>query len=153
MITGMMLGAAAAPAQEEEGESLGDLATQETASMREATYKELAKAQEAADAERYSEAIQILDKLGNLRELDYPRDRLEIIFADGASSDDTAQLLDATVEAELGERVLGSDHAFDMEVRVGTADGRELRMRFDPDPQGGFPREPPDQVQPDRAAG
>ena len=35
--------------QETEGESLGDLETQETQSMREATYKQLAKAQEAAE--------------------------------------------------------------------------------------------------------
>ena len=49
-------------AQEEE-ELLGDLETQETQSMREVTYKELAKAQEAAEAENYSEAIRLLDKL------------------------------------------------------------------------------------------
>lgn len=50
-------------AQEEE-QNLGDLATTETASMRESTYKELAKAQEAAEAEDYAEAIAVLDKLG-----------------------------------------------------------------------------------------
>lgn len=49
-------------AQEEE-QTLGDLETQETQSMREATYKELAKAQEAAEAENYTEAVRVLDKL------------------------------------------------------------------------------------------
>lgn len=51
-------------AQEDEQQSLGDLETQETASMRESTYKELAKAQEAAEAENYSLAVQTLEKLG-----------------------------------------------------------------------------------------
>ncbi len=64
-------------AQEEEAEQpLGDLATQETASMREATYKELAKAQEAAEAERYGEALQILDKLGKGELNNYERAQL-----------------------------------------------------------------------------
>jgi tetratricopeptide (TPR) repeat protein len=49
---------------QEDTESLGELETEETASMRETTYKELAKAQEAAEEENYSEAIRILDKLG-----------------------------------------------------------------------------------------
>lgn len=51
-------------AQEDDEQNLGDLATQETASMGEATYKELAKAQEAAEAEQFSEAIATLTKLG-----------------------------------------------------------------------------------------
>ena len=50
-------------AQEDEGRNLGDLETQETASMRESTYKELAKAQEAAEAGNYAEAIAALEKL------------------------------------------------------------------------------------------
>jgi tetratricopeptide (TPR) repeat protein len=50
-------------AQEDEGRNLGDLETQETASMRESTYKELAKAQEAAEAGNYTEAIAALEKL------------------------------------------------------------------------------------------
>ena len=60
-------------AQEQPEESLGDMETQETASMSEATYKELAKAQEAAEAENYSEALKILDKLGNQDLSDYER--------------------------------------------------------------------------------
>jgi len=61
-------------AQDEEAEqTLGDLETQETASMREATYKELAKAQEAAEADNYAQAIQILDKLGKEDLNDYER--------------------------------------------------------------------------------
>jgi tetratricopeptide (TPR) repeat protein len=61
---------------QEEGESLGDLETQETASMREATYKELAKAQEAAEAENYSEARRILDKLSDEDLNDYEKAQL-----------------------------------------------------------------------------
>jgi tetratricopeptide (TPR) repeat protein len=56
-------GTTSLPAKEQEEERLGDLQTEETASMRESTYKELAKAQEASEAENYSEAIRILDKL------------------------------------------------------------------------------------------
>jgi tetratricopeptide (TPR) repeat protein len=59
----LAMGTTSLSAQEKEEELLGDLETQETASMRETTYKELAKAQEAAEVEKYSEAIRILDKL------------------------------------------------------------------------------------------
>ena len=65
VITLLTTGATLLAAQEKEEELLGDRETQETASMREATYKELAKAQEAAEAEKYSDAIRILDKLRN----------------------------------------------------------------------------------------
>jgi len=68
--------AAEAAAQGDDEKSLGDLATQETASMREATYKELAKAQEAAEAQNYSEATQILDKLGKGELNNYERSQL-----------------------------------------------------------------------------
>ena len=59
----MLLATGPVWAQEEEEQTLGDLETRETQSMREATYKELAKAQEAAEEEDYSEAIKVLDKL------------------------------------------------------------------------------------------
>jgi tetratricopeptide (TPR) repeat protein len=58
---------------QEGDETLGDMETQETASMRESTYKELAKAQEAAEAENYAEATKILDKLGKQDLNDYER--------------------------------------------------------------------------------
>ena len=64
LILVLVLAAVPAAAQEEDEQNLGDLATQETASMREATYKELAKAQEAAEAENYSQAVATLEKLG-----------------------------------------------------------------------------------------
>jgi hypothetical protein len=72
----LFLTAAEATAQEDDEKNLGDLATQETASMREATYKELAKAQEAAEAQNYSEATQILDKLGKGELNNYERSQL-----------------------------------------------------------------------------
>jgi tetratricopeptide (TPR) repeat protein len=68
-----MIVAPALFAQQEEGESLGDLETQETASMREATYKELAKAQEAAEAEDWAEANKVLAKLQKQDLNDYER--------------------------------------------------------------------------------
>jgi hypothetical protein len=48
----LAMGTTSLSAQEKEEELLGDLETQETASMRETTYKELAKAQEAAEVEK-----------------------------------------------------------------------------------------------------
>lgn len=68
-------------AQEEEEQNLGDLATQETASMRETTYKELAKAQEAAEAENYTEAIQALDKLSKQELNNYERSQQLNLYA------------------------------------------------------------------------
>ena len=81
MITGLVLPTFTAVAQEEESGSLGDLETQETASMREATYKELAKAQEAAEAENFSEAIQVLDKLGKSDLNNYERAQMLNLYA------------------------------------------------------------------------
>jgi tetratricopeptide (TPR) repeat protein len=72
----LVIFAATGLAQEQPEESLGDMATQETASMREATYKELAKAQEAAEAENYSEALKILEKLADDDLNDYERAQL-----------------------------------------------------------------------------
>jgi tetratricopeptide (TPR) repeat protein len=71
----------AAVAQEEDEQHLGDLATQETASMRETTYKELAKAQEAAEAGKFSDAIQTLDKLGKDELNHYERSQLLNLYA------------------------------------------------------------------------
>lgn len=68
-------------AQEEEEQNLGDLATQETASMRETTYKELAKAQEAAEAENYTEAIAALDKLSKQELNNYERSQQLNLYA------------------------------------------------------------------------
>ncbi len=68
-------------AQEDEGQNLGDLETQETASMRESTYKELAKAQDAAEAERYGEATQVLDKLSETELNNYERSQLLNLYA------------------------------------------------------------------------
>jgi tetratricopeptide (TPR) repeat protein len=68
-------------AQEDEGQNLGDLETQETASMRESTYKELAKAQDAAEAERYGEATQVLDKLSKTELNNYERSQLLNLYA------------------------------------------------------------------------
>ncbi len=80
VLAGVMLWTMPVVAQEDE-ESLGDLATEETASMREATYKELAKAQEAAEAERYSEAIAVLDKLGKQDLNNYERSQTLNLYA------------------------------------------------------------------------
>ncbi len=76
VLLALVLTAAETTAQEDDEKNLGDLATQETASMREATYKELAKAQEAAEAQNYSEATQILDKLGKGELNNYERSQL-----------------------------------------------------------------------------
>lgn len=67
-------------AQEEE-QNLGDLATQETASMRETTYKELAKAQEAAEAENYTAAIEALEKLNKQELNNYERSQQLNLYA------------------------------------------------------------------------
>jgi cellulose synthase/poly-beta-1,6-N-acetylglucosamine synthase-like glycosyltransferase len=47
----------------------------------------------------YNEADQIIAKLDDLRRLTYPRDRLEIIFADGNSTDDTLTRLTAAIQS------------------------------------------------------
>lgn len=48
----------------------------------------------------YNEAAQIIAKLNDLRRLAYPRDRLEIIFADGDSTDDTVARLTAAIQPD-----------------------------------------------------
>jgi len=56
----------------------------------------------------HNEAPIILDKLRNLLELDYPRFRLEIIFVDGQSSDDTVALIRKAANLDRRVRVLDS---------------------------------------------
>ncbi len=41
----------------------------------------------------YNESAEILEKLENTRALNYPRDRLEVVFVDGGSQDDTVTKL------------------------------------------------------------
>ncbi len=53
----------------QETQTLGDLETQAEASMRDAVYKELAKAQEMAEADQYAAAIAVLEKLRSDQEL------------------------------------------------------------------------------------
>lgn len=53
-----------------------------------------------------NEQTKILTKLENLRRLDYPRDRLEVIFADGCSDDSTVALLSAHIEPDGVFRVV-----------------------------------------------
>lgn len=45
----------------------------------------------------YNEAGRILDKLKNVREIDYPRDRIEVVFADGGSTDGSDSELEAAI--------------------------------------------------------
>ncbi|MEW5720462.1 MAG: glycosyltransferase, partial [Chloroflexota bacterium] len=54
----------------------------------------------------YNEAEQILAKLDDLRRLTYPRDRLEIIFADGDSTDDTVARLTAATQPDEAIQVV-----------------------------------------------
>lgn len=46
----------------------------------------------------YNEATVIPMKIKNLRELDYPKDRLEVIFVDGGSTDGTADIIEKLTE-------------------------------------------------------
>jgi tetratricopeptide (TPR) repeat protein len=66
---------------QEEGERLGDRATRQTASMRESTYKELARAQEAAESAQYSEAIRLLEGLGDDGLNSYERAQMLNLYA------------------------------------------------------------------------
>jgi len=47
----------------------------------------------------YNEAKNILNKLQNIEELDYPKDKLEVIIVDSASTDGTADLAKAHINA------------------------------------------------------
>jgi len=53
----------------------------------------------------YNEEGQIIAKLEDVRNLDYPRDRLEVVFADGGSSDHTVELLTAAIRPDEPFRV------------------------------------------------
>lgn len=52
-----------------------------------------------------NEADLIVDKLRNLLDCDYPADRLEIVFVDGGSTDDTVPRLEAAIPANRRIRI------------------------------------------------
>ena len=54
----------------------------------------------------YNEDDRILAKLANTRSLDYPRDRLEVVFADGGSTDGTADQVAGALQADEPYRVV-----------------------------------------------
>ena len=54
----------------------------------------------------YNEEGQIIAKLEDIRGLDYPQDRLEVVFADGGSSDGTSELLTAAIGQDEPFRVV-----------------------------------------------
>ncbi len=56
----------------------------------------------------FNEAEQIGAKLENTLALEYPRDRLEVVFVDGGSSDDTVARLEQALAGEEGFRVVRS---------------------------------------------
>lgn len=58
----------------------------------------------------YNEQAQILNKLQDIRQLDYPHDRLEVVFADGGSSDQTVELLHAALKPEEPFQIICCPH-------------------------------------------
>ncbi|RJP23235.1 MAG: glycosyltransferase [Candidatus Abyssobacteria bacterium SURF_5] len=54
----------------------------------------------------FNEQSQILDKLNDLRALDYPSDCLEVVFADGGSTDETLAILENALNQEEPFRVI-----------------------------------------------
>lgn len=54
----------------------------------------------------YNEQDRIIEKLENTRKLDYPRDRLEVVFADGGSWDETCKLLNVAIGSDEPFRVI-----------------------------------------------
>ena len=54
----------------------------------------------------YNESDQILGKLEDLRRIEYPRDRMEVVFADGGSSDRTPEMLDEAIGKDEPFRVV-----------------------------------------------
>lgn len=54
----------------------------------------------------YNEAGQILAKLEDIRRLDYPQERLEVVFADGDSGDGSFELLTAAIGQDEPFRVV-----------------------------------------------
>jgi len=56
----------------------------------------------------YNEKDHIIDKLVNTRELDYPRDKLEVVFVDGGSTDGTVSLLESEIRPDEPYRAVTS---------------------------------------------
>ncbi len=54
----------------------------------------------------YNEEEEILNKLEDIRRLDYPQDRLEVVFADGGSTDQTTSLLENSIRNHEPFRVI-----------------------------------------------
>ena len=54
----------------------------------------------------YNEAAMIVDRIRNLRELDYPRDRVEIVVASDGSTDGTDDAVRAAADEDDGIRLL-----------------------------------------------
>ena len=54
----------------------------------------------------FNEEGQILSKIENTKTLDYPKDQMEVIFADGGSEDDTVRLLTDAVGDDDGVRII-----------------------------------------------
>ncbi len=57
----------------------------------------------------YNESGEILTKLDNIRNLDYPRELLDVVFIDGGSSDETAMLLNKEIKSGEKHSVIVSD--------------------------------------------
>lgn len=54
----------------------------------------------------YDEREQIVAKYINLREQDYPKDRVELVFADGGSTDGTLELLEGAARDDPAVRII-----------------------------------------------
>jgi cellulose synthase/poly-beta-1,6-N-acetylglucosamine synthase-like glycosyltransferase len=54
----------------------------------------------------FNEEGQILSKIENTQILDYPKDRMEVIFVDGGSEDDTVRLLTDAVRDDEHIRII-----------------------------------------------
>lgn len=55
----------------------------------------------------FNEERDVLAKLQNVRELDYPEERLEIVFADGGSTDQTVKLLEEAIGKDNSFKIIG----------------------------------------------
>ena len=83
MIAGLTAVAASATlsAQEQEEEKPADQTTRQMSSMRESIYKELARAQEEAEENKFAEALRLLDKLSGQELNSYERTQLWNLYA------------------------------------------------------------------------